>query len=194
MSVCRVKDYLEETNVQLGASYDVGKQSTESYGRGLEAAAGFMGAASDEIGTVDAKQVNRFQSLTIHLHCSDRPLNNSALRQPLSHPQSPRRLRTHHFLARPRSQRLPVGTPRKAAQLHDQMVASCPYLSDSHFPLSDAHPRELETAFIGEDCASDVHTCEQRAGDDSRREGDCGDGAHDSWGEAVCGRGGVGAA
>ena len=50
MFVCRVKDYLEETNVQLGASYDVAKQSTESYGRGLKAAAGFMGAASDEIG------------------------------------------------------------------------------------------------------------------------------------------------
>ena len=54
ISVCRVKDYLEETNVQLGASYDVAKQSTESYGKGLEAAAGFMGAGSDEIGTADA--------------------------------------------------------------------------------------------------------------------------------------------
>ena len=50
----RVRDYLEETNVQLGASYDVAKQSTESYGRGLEAAASFMGAADDEIGTTDS--------------------------------------------------------------------------------------------------------------------------------------------
>ena len=49
-----MKDYLEETNVQLGASYDVAKQSTESYGKGLEAAAGFMGAGSDEIGIADA--------------------------------------------------------------------------------------------------------------------------------------------
>lgn len=50
--------------MQLGASYDVAKQSTESYGRGLEAAAGFMGAASDEIGTADAQMVYYFQSLT----------------------------------------------------------------------------------------------------------------------------------
>lgn len=61
-----MKDYLEETNVQLGASYDVAKQSTESYGRGLEAAAGFMGAASDEIGTADAQMVYYFQSLTTY--------------------------------------------------------------------------------------------------------------------------------
>ena len=45
-----MKNYLEETNVQLGASYDIAKQSTESYGRGLEAAASFMGSESDEIG------------------------------------------------------------------------------------------------------------------------------------------------
>lgn len=57
MSLCRVKDYLEETNVQLGASYDVAKQSTESYGKGLEAAAGFMSAARDEIGTANAQSV-----------------------------------------------------------------------------------------------------------------------------------------
>ena len=50
-----MKDYLEETNVQLGASYDVAKQSTESYGKGLDAAAGFLGAASDEIGNADAQ-------------------------------------------------------------------------------------------------------------------------------------------
>ena len=62
-----MKDYLEETNVQLGATYDVAKQSTESYGRGLEAAAGFMGAASDEIGTADARMAYYFQSLTTYL-------------------------------------------------------------------------------------------------------------------------------
>lgn len=50
-----MKDYLEETNVQLGASYDIAKQSTESYKKGLEAAAGFLGAASDEIGTADTQ-------------------------------------------------------------------------------------------------------------------------------------------
>ena len=45
-----IRDYLEETNVQLGASYDVAKQSTESYDKGLQAAAGFMNAYVDEIG------------------------------------------------------------------------------------------------------------------------------------------------
>lgn len=45
-----MKYYLEETNVQLGASYNVAKQSTESHDKGLEAAAGFMGADVDEIG------------------------------------------------------------------------------------------------------------------------------------------------
>ena len=47
-----MKAYLEETNVQLGASYDIAKQSTENYGKGIEAAAKFMGAESDEIGII----------------------------------------------------------------------------------------------------------------------------------------------
>ena len=45
-----MKDYLESTNVQLGASYNASKQSTELYGKGLEAAADFMGADLDEVG------------------------------------------------------------------------------------------------------------------------------------------------
>ncbi|KAL2037816.1 hypothetical protein N7G274_009541 [Stereocaulon virgatum] len=44
-----VKDYLEETNVQLGASYNVAKQSTYIHNKGLEAAARFMGAEVDEV-------------------------------------------------------------------------------------------------------------------------------------------------
>lgn len=59
--ICRVKDYLEETNVQLGASYDIAKQSTESYARGLEAAAGFIGAASEEIGTINTQYLSLFK-------------------------------------------------------------------------------------------------------------------------------------
>ncbi|KAL9071473.1 MAG: hypothetical protein Q9161_004190 [Pseudevernia consocians] len=62
-----VKDYLEETNVQLGASYDVAKQSTESYGRGLEAAAGFMGAASDEI-VIGPSTTQLFSNLSLILN------------------------------------------------------------------------------------------------------------------------------
>ncbi|KAL6722046.1 hypothetical protein ACLMJK_001151 [Lecanora helva] len=44
-----IKDYLEETNVQLGATYDVSKQSTETYNKGLEAAASFINALPDDI-------------------------------------------------------------------------------------------------------------------------------------------------
>lgn len=58
-----MKNYLEETNVQLGASYDVAKQSTESYGKGLEAAARFMGAESDEIGIINF-QLSRYLTIT----------------------------------------------------------------------------------------------------------------------------------
>ena len=61
-----MRNYLEETNVQLGASYDVAKQSTETYGRGLEAAAGFMGAANDEIGIVRLQLADHPQILTIY--------------------------------------------------------------------------------------------------------------------------------
>ena len=81
-----MKDYLEETNVQLGASYDVAKQSTESYQKGLEAAAGFMGAASDEIGTANVPLRYSFQPLIIYLPCSNRPFGNPALFQPFTHP------------------------------------------------------------------------------------------------------------
>lgn len=45
-----IRDYLEETNVQLGATYDVAKQSTDAYNKGLEAAARFLNAHPDEIG------------------------------------------------------------------------------------------------------------------------------------------------
>ncbi|KAL9132839.1 MAG: hypothetical protein Q9175_005984 [Cornicularia normoerica] len=62
-----VKDYLEETNVQLGASYDVAKQSTESYRKGLDAAAGFMGAASDEI-VIGPSTTQLFANLSLILN------------------------------------------------------------------------------------------------------------------------------
>lgn len=74
-----MRDYLEETNVQLGASYNVAKQSTESYRKGLEAAAGFMGAASDEIGMINSQLASHSPLITLYLRCSDRPLNNPAL-------------------------------------------------------------------------------------------------------------------
>lgn len=47
----RIRDYLEETNVQLGASYDVSRQSTSITEAGNAAAAAFMNANPEEIGT-----------------------------------------------------------------------------------------------------------------------------------------------
>ncbi|KAI4090290.1 MAG: hypothetical protein LQ344_004838 [Seirophora lacunosa] len=44
-----IRTYLEETNVQLGASYNVGQKATEKYNEGLKAAADFMNASVDEI-------------------------------------------------------------------------------------------------------------------------------------------------
>ncbi|KAI4246884.1 MAG: hypothetical protein L6R42_009778, partial [Xanthoria sp. 1 TBL-2021] len=44
-----IRTYLEETNVQLGASYSVGQKATQKYNEGLQAAADFMNADVSEI-------------------------------------------------------------------------------------------------------------------------------------------------
>ncbi|KAL7803602.1 selenocysteine lyase [Trichoderma aethiopicum] len=44
-----IKDYLSSTNVQLGASYAVGKKSTSAYRAGYQAAARYINADPDEI-------------------------------------------------------------------------------------------------------------------------------------------------
>ncbi|KAL8917336.1 MAG: hypothetical protein Q9208_008006 [Pyrenodesmia sp. 3 TL-2023] len=44
-----IRTYLEETNVQLGASYNVGQKATEKYDEGFKAAAEFMNADIDDI-------------------------------------------------------------------------------------------------------------------------------------------------
>lgn len=46
----RIADYLEKTNVQLGASYRISKQSTSRYEKGIEASASYINAHVDEIG------------------------------------------------------------------------------------------------------------------------------------------------
>ena len=50
-SLHSIKSYLEETNVQLGATYNVAKQSTEIHEKGLAAAAAFVNAEPDEVGS-----------------------------------------------------------------------------------------------------------------------------------------------
>ncbi|MCJ1460754.1 hypothetical protein MMC28_011136 [Mycoblastus sanguinarius] len=62
-----VKNYLEETNVQLGASYNVAQQSTESYGKGVEAAAKFMNADVDEI-VIGPSTTQLFSNLSLILN------------------------------------------------------------------------------------------------------------------------------
>ncbi|KAK2065407.1 aminotransferase class-V [Colletotrichum caudatum] len=44
-----VREYLSQTNVQLGASYKVGQQATAAYGEGYEAGAKYINASPDEI-------------------------------------------------------------------------------------------------------------------------------------------------
>ncbi|GAB1311391.1 hypothetical protein MFIFM68171_01601 [Madurella fahalii] len=45
----RIRDYLLNTNVQLGASYATGKKATDRYNEGYTAAAKYIGASEDEI-------------------------------------------------------------------------------------------------------------------------------------------------
>ncbi|KAK2013985.1 aminotransferase class-V [Colletotrichum eremochloae] len=44
-----IRDYLSQTNVQLGASYKVGQQATAAYGEGYQAGAKYINASPDEI-------------------------------------------------------------------------------------------------------------------------------------------------
>jgi selenocysteine lyase/cysteine desulfurase len=46
----RIQDYLLHTNVQLGATYAVGRHSTARYSEGYDAAAKYINASRQEIG------------------------------------------------------------------------------------------------------------------------------------------------
>lgn len=46
-----IRDYLINSNVQLGATYDVGKKATSRYEDGYQAAANYINASREEIGT-----------------------------------------------------------------------------------------------------------------------------------------------
>jgi selenocysteine lyase/cysteine desulfurase len=45
-----ISDYLRNSNVQMGASYKVGKIASERFRKGYAAAAGWVGAGVEEIG------------------------------------------------------------------------------------------------------------------------------------------------
>lgn len=50
LSSYSIRDYLYTNNVQLGATYKAGTQSTEAYNAGVKAAADYVNASPDEIG------------------------------------------------------------------------------------------------------------------------------------------------
>ncbi|KAG8529897.1 uncharacterized protein KY384_005378 [Bacidia gigantensis] len=58
-----VQDYLEESNVQLGASYNVAKQSTTIYNEGSAAAASYINASPDEIAVLGPSTTQLFSNL-----------------------------------------------------------------------------------------------------------------------------------
>lgn len=45
-----IREYLYTNNVQLGATYKAGTQSTDAYNAGVKAAADYVNASPDEIG------------------------------------------------------------------------------------------------------------------------------------------------
>lgn len=47
-----ITSYLSKTNVQLGATYSVGKKSTVLYEDGYQASAKYINASADSIGTL----------------------------------------------------------------------------------------------------------------------------------------------
>ena len=51
----RISDYLSHTNVQLGATYTVGRESTELYTEGYKVAAKYMNAEPDEVGIYESE-------------------------------------------------------------------------------------------------------------------------------------------
>lgn len=57
-----ITNYLEATNVQLGASYRIGKQSTDLCQKGLEATAAFINADPDDVGMTKQLNLNQFFS------------------------------------------------------------------------------------------------------------------------------------
>jgi selenocysteine lyase/cysteine desulfurase len=60
-SECSIRHYLTNNNVQLGATYGVGKLSTAKYNAAITAAAKYVNAREDEIGRslskVEARQL-----------------------------------------------------------------------------------------------------------------------------------------
>ncbi|KAK0510581.1 hypothetical protein JMJ35_007013 [Cladonia borealis] len=76
-----IKSYLEETNVQLGASYNVAKQSTEIHGKGLAAAASFMNAEPDEV-VIGPSTTQLFSNLSLTLSL---PPNSTLILSSLDH-------------------------------------------------------------------------------------------------------------
>lgn len=133
-----IHEYLTANNVQLGGSYRVGRASTLKYSEGFAAAAKFVNAQEDEIGTcicefscpwVSSRAEGGLSSVAARLlrswtttqsapvFCRKTSLtrisiwlsNNTAVSQSFLLSAVPRRRRDHHFQHRPRSQYSSMG-------------------------------------------------------------------------------------
>ncbi|KAL8954856.1 MAG: hypothetical protein Q9183_006902 [Haloplaca sp. 2 TL-2023] len=78
-----IRTYLEETNVQLGASYNIGQKATEKYNEGLHAAAEFLNANDDEI-VIGPSTTQLFANLSQSLALSF-PADSEIVVSPLDH-------------------------------------------------------------------------------------------------------------
>ena len=61
-----ISSYLSKTNVQLGATYQVARQSTDAYNRGLDAAAKYINASSSEV-AIGPSTTQLFRNLSFAL-------------------------------------------------------------------------------------------------------------------------------
>lgn len=64
---CRITDYLTNTNVQLGASYETSKKSTSLFNEGYKAAAKYINATPEEIGIAFAAPIFSLSEDAYHL-------------------------------------------------------------------------------------------------------------------------------
>ena len=77
-SVYRISDYLSHTNVQLGATYTVGRASTELYTEGCNSAAKYMNAEPDEVGIYESESCHVCNRSDRSSQLLDRPRRNSS--------------------------------------------------------------------------------------------------------------------
>ncbi|KAF7516278.1 hypothetical protein G7054_g14227 [Neopestalotiopsis clavispora] len=143
--------YLTTNNVQLGASYRVGRLSTERYNDGFAAAAKFVNAKEDEIET------DSLDSIWFR--------DDAAISQLVKLAAVPRGRRDHHLQHRPRGQHCALGRPGRAPEADAQVVDA------GKVQQPEAPPGRPGGAPDPADPAGDVHAHEQHSRHHHRRGG-----------------------